>query len=185
MFNVGFNDSRSLKVALVAHCILNQNTVARGLAIAPGLLSSVVRVLESLNYGVVQLPCPETLYSGLLRWWQTKEQYESIGYRLHCRKLARNVTVLSGELTRCGVRIEAVIGLRGSPSCAVSEVSVGWHGGDPLKAEPRNRVSGMGIFMYELKRRLEKIGVKPIFIDIERKTLDRSVSEMIKALTQS
>lgn len=185
MVNIDFNDARSLKVALVAHCILNQNVSARGLAVAPGLLSSVVRVLESLNYGVVQLPCPETLYSGLLRWWQTKEQYESMGYKFHCRKLARSVAVLSGELIRCGVRIEAVIGIRGSPSCAVSEISVGWRGGDPLKAESRNRFSGMGVFMYELKQRLEKVGVKPVFIDIERKMLEKSISEMSKALAQS
>ncbi len=185
MLKVDFDDARSLKVVLVAHCILNQNAAARGLAVAPGLLGGMVRALESLNCGVVQLPCPEVLYSGLLRWWQTKEQYESTGYRLHCRKLARSVAALSGEFARCGVRIEAVIGLRGSPSCAVSEVSVGWRGGDPLKAEPRSRSPGMGVFMHELKRALEKVGVRPMFVDIERRALDKSVSEVIKALTQN
>jgi predicted secreted protein len=43
---------------------------------------------------VVQIPCPETSYVGLKRWWFTKELYDSVSYRRHCRRIAKAVSEL-------------------------------------------------------------------------------------------
>ena len=181
---MSFEDARSGKVVFVAHCVLNQNAVAPGLAVKPGALGEVVAALNELGFGIVQLPCPETLFAGLMRWWQTREQYESVGYRKFCKSLARSVADLAEEFERCGVRVVAVVGMKGSPSCSASEVSYGWRGGDPKRAGERKRAPGFGVFMQELRGELESRGITPLFLDVDRKRLAESVEKLRKTLAR-
>lgn len=65
--DIMFTDSRSKKIVLVAHCILNQNSISDGTADYPGSISEIVEFLFRSNVGIIQMPCPEMLCLGLNR----------------------------------------------------------------------------------------------------------------------
>jgi predicted secreted protein len=86
-----WNDKRSGKIAIVAHCLLNQNSRAQGLVKKP---TTVIEVLDFLAYngiGIIQMPCPEITYAGVLREPRTKEEYNTDLFRKHCRKIAEEI----------------------------------------------------------------------------------------------
>ncbi len=62
-----FNDRRSKRVILVAHCLLNQNAKLDACAHYPGAMKEVAQLLVASGVGIVQLPCPELAYLGLDR----------------------------------------------------------------------------------------------------------------------
>ena len=82
------------KVAFVANCLLNQNAKVCQGAHYPGVVSPVVQALRARGYVLQQLPCPELAFAGVRRWWAVYEQYDTPGYRAHCRRLARAIAPL-------------------------------------------------------------------------------------------
>ncbi len=154
-----FGDSRGLKVALLAHCILNQNSVVAGLARERAMILDLIKVLNELGVGVIQLPCPELMHSGLRRFWQVKEQYGSVGFRKYCRVLAEGVADVVEEFSRNGVEVVALIGIAGSPSCGIRTTTSGDWMGDPRGATSKSKVPGAGVFMEELMEELRRRGV--------------------------
>ena len=79
------------KIAIVSHCILNQNSVVNGLERAEGAFNEVVEILLKNNYGIIQLPCPELIYLGIDREGKTKEEYDTKEYRKLCRELLKPI----------------------------------------------------------------------------------------------
>ena len=180
-------DVRGMKLAVVAHCIMNQNTVAPGLASHRGAVEAFVKLLVEKGYGILQLPCPEATYLGMKRWWMTKNQYDSTGYRSHCRRILEPTLVTLEELTKTGAEY-IVIGVKGSPSCGIYTTTTGEWQGDPSKAtEVKTAKSpGMGVFMEEffgqIKARGIKRPLKTLDIDheeISRKGLPKELTEEI------
>ena len=70
-----FNDKRSKKIILAAHCVINQNSISDGTADFPGQFLEILKILEEENIGIVQLPCPELMCLGLDR----NDKHESSG----------------------------------------------------------------------------------------------------------
>ena len=171
-------DSRSKLLTFVSHCILNQNSVVKGRAVAKGVLKEIIEVFIELGIGIIQLPCPETGYIGLKRFWHTREQYDNIGFREYCHRLAEEAADLALEYERNGYRILAIVGIKRSPSCGVRETTLGWRGGDPRKAGEYRRVKGTGVFMEILKEAFEHRGLKPIMTDIDVSRLSESAAEL-------
>ncbi len=167
-------DKRGHKVILVAHCLLNQNSVVLGLAKRKGVVKELLDEVSQSDVGIVQLPCPELLHFGIRRFWQVKEQMDCEGFRDTCKRLASEVTRVVRELERGGVEVLGVVGVRGSPSCGVTEVNSGEWGGPPTGAVKKRRVRGMGIFMEELSQWLEEVP----FIDWDWDDLEGSVREL-------
>lgn len=149
------------RVAVVAHCLLNQNTVVKPLASHVGAVEALVRALVERGYGVIQLPCPEATYLGMRRWWMSREQYDTASYREHSRRLLEPYVRLLEELSKDGCQF-LLIGVRGSPSCAVesSTSNPAW-GGEPNAARlPQSKKVGRpGVFMEELLRALQERGI--------------------------
>lgn len=108
---------RKRKILIVAHCILNQNTVIDGEARAFGAIPSALQWVEKEGMGVLQLPCPEFTYLGLDRPPMTYEQYDNEGYRAHCRKLLVPVLDQLLEYKRKGYEITGALSIQSSPSC--------------------------------------------------------------------
>ena len=106
------------RVVVLAHCFLNQNTVVKPLASHVGVVSSLIQFIVEKGYGVIQLPCPETIYLGLKRWWMSREQYDTTSYREFSRRLLVPYIRLLEELIKDGCEY-IVIGIKGSPSCAL------------------------------------------------------------------
>jgi len=114
-------DKRSGKIALIAHCIINQNSRAQGLAERSSTITEILGFLMHNKIGIIQMPCPELIYAGILRQPQTKEQYNNVVFREQCRKIADELANQIQEYEKSGIKLRLVIGVNGSPSCGVSE----------------------------------------------------------------
>ena len=146
-------DKRSGKLALVAHCILNQNSRVLGLAERSSVITEIVEFLIHNKVGIIQMPCPEFAYAGMLRQPQTKDQYDNVTFRRHCRKFAKEIVDQILEYAKCGIKTKMVIGVDGSPSCGVNETSRG----NPCEnMAEHERVKGSEILIEELHLALRK-----------------------------
>jgi len=149
------------RAVFVAHCILNQNSKALGFASRPGLVEWLIDFLKHGGCVVEQLPCPEMLYLGMNRWWHTRDQYDTPGFRRHCRRLAKMVADLMEYYLRRGHAI-VLIGIDGSPSCGVNLTGRNpYWGGEPrASAEQYQVVEGTGVWIEELLKEVERRGIK-------------------------
>jgi predicted secreted protein len=180
-------DKRSRKIIVVAHCILNQNSRVQGIAHYPGMVNEIVDVLRKNEVGIIQMPCPELTYAGLLRWSQTREQYDTPAYRRHCRQIASSTADQIEEYSRNNFKVLAVLGVDGSPTCGVDETSVGYKGGNLPKSAPvqeANLKKASGIFIEELRSELKKRkvvvsmrGVKPTHVSQDAAWLEDVLAE--------
>lgn len=110
---------RGKTLVVLAHCILNQNAVVRGLARAPGAFARVVQLLLSNGVGIYQLPCPELTFLGGARPSHTRAEYDTPEYRAHCRVLAGRVVEELADYVQHGYNIAALLGIAESPSCDI------------------------------------------------------------------
>lgn len=155
------------RVVFLMHSALNMNVRAPGIAIHRGAIWDLYRFLIDNGFTVVQIPCPETSYVGLKRWWFTKELYDSVGYRRHCRRIARAVCDLAERYRSQGKRLYFItMGL--SPSCGLrmTQSDPSWEG-KPFETplEPP-AVRGRGVFVEELEEELGRRGIEYRIVDI-------------------
>jgi len=157
-------DKRSKMIALVAHCLLNQNAKVNGFAFFPAMIKPLIDILHKNNFGVIQLPCPETTFSGTRRWWYVREQYDTPGYRAHCRKILEPILSQIVEYQKEGYKV-VMIGLDGSPSCGVrwSGTSETWGGPPKIPEEEMTKypvTKKPGIFIEELTKMIKDAGTE-------------------------
>jgi len=158
-------DSRSKKLLLVCHCILNQNSKIEGFAQFPGVFRPAVELILQSNVGIYQLPCPEMTYLGISRWGSVKDQYNSPFFRRHCQNLAERVVDEVEDYTRRGYRILALASVEGSPTCGVNftvqPAAEPW--GGIITSVPADRfVAGRGTFMEVLQKAIKARELAPI-----------------------
>lgn len=134
-------DKRGRKIVVVAHCVLNQNSRVQGIAYYAGMINEIVDVLRKFEVGVIQMPCPELTYAGLLRPSQSREQYDTPTFRRHCRQIASFTVDQIEEYVRNGFKVLAILGVEGSPTCGV---------------EPPVHGGNLGLLMEELQFELKK-----------------------------
>jgi predicted secreted protein len=177
-----FEDARSKKTVFVSSCLLNTNNKVKGLGRFPGMCKEVVDTLYKYDLGINQMPCPETLYLGVNRWWATKNLYDSVGFRAHCKKLADQMVVYMVEYEKAGYETVAVLSSDGSPTCGVTLTSFdkNW-GGSPVTLDYNDAlIEGPGVFMEELKLAIETAGIKmPQFYGL---ALDDTSTDMNKII---
>src|SRR5262249_58998154 len=109
-------------VAFVAHCLLNQNSKVRDGAHCAGVYSPIVDVLRAKGWRIEQMPCPELAFSGLNRFWAVREQYDTVAFRRHCRRLA---TAVAGAIAARAEQGEdgVLVRVEGSPAIGVTLTS--------------------------------------------------------------
>jgi len=185
-------DSRSKKIALVAHCILNQNAKVGGLARYPAAVRDVVDLLLDHDYGIIQMPCPEMCSAGLRRWWHVREQYSAPPFRRVFQRLAGSVIDQVEEYLREGY-LCVLVGIDGSPSCGVTVTGSDprWGGCPNVRWENQEErlVPGQGVFVEALNNeagarglaRIPQLGVpldvravRQVRCDAIRKFLERA-----------
>lgn len=177
-------DNRSKKIVFVSSCLLNANHKVQGLARYPGMCREVIDTLYENELGVMQLPCPETLYLGIQRWWATKNLYDNVGFRNHCRTLSKQMADYIESYVQVGYETVAVLSSNGSPTCGVDVTCFDeeW-GGCPTGFEFKNSlVEGPGVFMEELKAEIEARKLPmPVFyglaLDDESASLDQIIED--------
>jgi len=173
---------RSRRIALVVHCLLNVNSKVEGLANYRAV-HPVVTALAQRGCGIIQLPCPEMTHSGMKRWGQTLEQYDTPFFQEHCARLAEEAAAQVREYVRCGYEVGPLVGFQGSPSCGVTVTRSGEWGGhfdEERMAQIRargERVDGTGVFVRELVKRLEPLGV--VFTGIDEREGDDGVGRIL------
>jgi predicted secreted protein len=151
------------KVALIAHCLLNQNAKVCEGARYRGIVSPVVEALRSRGYLLLQLPCPELAFAGVRRWWAVYEQYDTPAYRAHCRRLAQGIAPLIEQHLRHGAEV-ILIGLDGSPSTGVRFTSSkpDWGGRPNRPDDDWEIVARPGVWIEELEAELKRRGLPPL-----------------------
>ncbi len=153
-----FTDGRSRRVALVAHCFLNQNAISDGTAIRPAAVREVTDTLLDAQVGILQMPCPELCCLGLDRGDADGGRREVTVENTRIRRameqpeaaekldrLVEHVAEQVLQYRRHGFEVVAVIGANRSPCCGVDTTS-----------DRDREVAGRGVFMERLARRLRQ-----------------------------
>jgi predicted secreted protein len=155
-----FDDQRSKKVLLVAHCVLNQNAKLDACAYYPGVIREVSKVLIDSDVGILQMPCPELLCLGLDRQVATgtqptvEEEDTRIASRLAedqgqvvLHEIVDGLVYQIQEYHKNGFVLTGLVGMNGSPSCGVEST---W-------ADDEEK-QGPGEFIRMLGEKLEQKG---------------------------
>lgn len=166
--------NRSKKIAIISHCIINQNSVVKGEYKDINIFFPFIKKLFEENIGILQLPCPETEYYGLRRWGHVKEQFDNCGYRKYLEKIINSFVDIIKEYINNGYEIVGIYGIAGSPSCGVNlTCSANWEGEISLYKDKEDIVSRIkminesGIFMEIFKSVLDKNKINIPFYDVD------------------
>jgi uncharacterized protein YbbK (DUF523 family) len=124
-------------VALLSHCLLNENVRYLGGATRSGAVAEVVEPYVRAGVGIVQLPCPEQhAWGGVLkphllhlfgnralRWSPLRRPAVAVARALtvlRCRPLVRRTARLVADYQSSGFEVVEVVGVGASPSCGVT-----------------------------------------------------------------
>ncbi len=165
---------RSKKVLIVCHCLLNANAKVYPLANCRGVYRDVVGKSIEEGVGLLQLPCPETVYLGINRWGMSREQHDNPTFQDCCRQmLLPSITQIHG-FAKAGYQIIGIVGMDGSPNCGVNRTCHGYSGGEigpeGIVEEQRKHlkfVPGKGVFMEVLSAMLDEVELDIAFSAIE------------------
>jgi predicted secreted protein len=160
---------RGKKIIVVSHCYLNQNARVRPYASMPGAFKELIIPLIEADFGIIQLPCPETTGCGLNRWEAVTEQYDNPGFRRHCRSILQPYVDQLTEHAKAGDDIRGVLGVPFSPCCGAEHNPSQKNWGGPVtgvEVKPLEIVDGPAIFMQEMMDMCEKAGLSLSFSDV-------------------
>lgn len=153
---------RNKKIALVSHCVFNQNAVVQPLARALGPMKCASVLLES-NCGIYQLPCPEMRMCGMGRVGMNAAQYGGIrGFHELCADMVEDVIRDLKDYLSHGYTIVGLIAINGSPSCSVSGVR--------------------GVLMQHLYARLEEENIDLPYLEIPETGEDEAFLQSVRDL---
>jgi predicted secreted protein len=173
-------------IALVSHCLANQNAKVDEYAVFAGV-SPVIGLLRRRGFILQQMPCPEMSLLGTKRWWHVREQYDTPGYRRHCRALANSVAdVLEARLAE-GPRDVVLLGVDGSPSSGVTLTGIGTDPNLPWGGRPEDVpsaiVPGKGVWIEELEAVIAERGLPaPRLLGIPMELPGYSVEQSLREL---
>lgn len=108
---------RNRKIAIVAHCVMNQNAVLTDWERSEGPFKSFVLPLIEQGVSLLQLPCPELTFGGVGREPQSYDAYDTPAYRQHCQFLLEPFFLHVEALLKDGCEVVQLIGIENSPSC--------------------------------------------------------------------
>ena len=164
-----FTDKRSKSIIFLAHCILNQNAVSDGTASYPGFVNEILELINSTDFGIVQMPCPELYCLGLdrgdpkggtrpvpeenTRIRKEMSHKESIE---KTKQLAQQVIYQITEYIKHRFEVKGIVGINRSPSCGVESTS-----------KNNKEVAGEGVFISELSNELIKKNIYINFVGIK------------------
>lgn len=165
---------RSKKIAVLSHCIINQNSVVKGEYKEMNTFFPFIKKLFENNIGIVQLFCPETECYGLKRWGHVKEQFDNIGYKNYSKKTIDLFVDTIKEYINNGYEIIGIYGIAGSPSCGVElTCSADWEGEIKLYKDKEDILSRVkmknesGVFMEIFKSVLKENKIDISFYDVD------------------
>ncbi len=175
-----FNDKRSKKIILVAHCLLNQNSISDNTADFPSQFEEAVTLLMSYQVGIIQLPCPELACLGLDRKDKAGGKREILKENSRIRNLMQkeeNITILKSMAREQVKQIEdykkhafgvvGLIGMNRSPSCGIDTTS-----------KDGKEMKGKGIFMEILENEFKRKNIEIKMIGVETSSIEDSLERV-------
>jgi len=179
-----FSDSRSKKLALVSHCILNQNAISDSTADFPSQYRQILDLLVENHIGIIQLRCPELMCLGLNRQDDLGGGRDVLVENSRIRRLLEergNIDKLRGyaddikfevcEYLKHGFTIVGIIGVNRSPSCGIETTT-----------RDSKEVPGYGVFMCELKAALETVNIALPMVGTKTGEVEESVRAVKKLI---
>ncbi len=155
---------RKKNVVILAHCILNQNSVVRDWERAQGGFTNIILEILQANIGIIQLPCPEFSYLGENRPPMTKNEYETDAYHKFCKTLIKPTIQQIEEYLNNGYHLKGIVGISDSPSCDIKGVQ--------------------GIFMEELFKLLDSRKIKLRTFEIPEQYIEGEAEKIVSQFKQ-
>lgn len=182
-------DLRGRKIVFVSNCILNANNKVLEFARYPGMFFEILSTLNKYGIGVQQMPCPETLHQGNLRWWHSKNLFDNAGYRKKCRELAEQQADYLENYKIANYQVVAILVCDGSPSCGYNISSYYENGGGHPSEPVRSLRDVPGVYTEELLKAIESRGltVPPIYglpMDNKEKTNEEIIADFDKFVAE-
>jgi predicted secreted protein len=131
-----FDDARSRRVIILAHCLLNQNAISDGTADLPSQFTELLDLLTCNHIGIIQLPCPELLCLGLDRGdcdgakrpvldenSRIRDLIEENGNIAILRQRVKELVLQILGYHRHGFEVVGIVGVNRSPSCGIETTS--------------------------------------------------------------
>ena len=175
-----FDDNRSKSIIVVAHCLLNQNSISDGTADFPSQFRALIDLIMTHNIGLIQLPCPELTCLGLDRrdklggtrpLLQENSRIRNLlgepGNVEQLRLKAEEVASHIQEYESYGFKVLAVIGINRSPSCGVETTSKDGH-----------EVAGHGVFIELISEALQQKGQTIKLMGVKTSESEESVRKL-------
>ena len=175
-----FNDSRSKKIVLVSHCLLNQNSISDGTADLPSAVEKITSLIQMKNVGIIQMPCPELMSLGLDRGdhagvsrevvvenSRIRSELEKPENRTKLQSLVDGLVFQIKQYKTNGFDIKGVIGMNRSPSCGVTTTS-----------RDDDEVAGEGVFIEMLKSQLSDQDLDINVVGIKTSEYSESIKQV-------
>lgn len=108
---------RNKKLVILAHCLLNQNSVLLNWERSSGPFAEILGLLSRHQVSILQLPCPELAYLGLERPPMSFEEYNTFNYKVHCMHMLKPFALQLKHYLENDYQILGILGIEGSPSC--------------------------------------------------------------------
>ena len=182
-----FNDNRSRKLIIVAHCIVNQNSISDGTADFPSQFEEIVGLLSENKLGIIQLPCPELSCLGLDRKDKAGATRDLLSENTRIRGLmeepqnmmklrakADDIIEQLEEYQHYGFEILGLIGINRSPSCGIETTT------QNAREEP-----GRGVFVEVLAEELRHKGMTLEMIGVKTSKVEQSVAHVKELIQRS
>jgi len=163
------------KIILVSHCILNSNSAIHGRTCNHRLAREIINTALTNNISIIQLPCPEITLLGAKRWAQSFEQYDTTAFAKHCKKIIEPIVDQIVDHSNDNVKLVAAIGIAGSPSCGIYEVSSAPYSGlipgmTGAEALPEaTAIPRQGHFIQILQKQLRLAGIHFKLLELPKK----------------
>ena len=180
-----FDDARSKRVVILAHCLLNQNSISDGTADLPSQFENIIECLMSSRIGLIQLPCPELLCLGLDRGDQRgadrplleettriRELMGEAGRVYVLRERANDLVQQIRQYQSHGFEVLGVIGVDRSPSCGVATTTISG-----------SEQPGRGVFFEILAEALEDSGIELPMIGTKTSEPEASLAKVRQLLS--
>lgn len=174
-------DLRNKKIIILAHCLLNTNSKVAGFSPQASGEQSLVSLLLSKGYGIMQLPCPENRVYGNKRWGQSREQFDNPHFRKECQKMLSPYIDEILDYIKNGYEIAGIISVYGSPSCGYkASFSTASYGGEldistvQLLIDSGKLSDSSGIFMEEFENLLKTSNLDLPFFNFIEENPDKS-----------
>lgn len=161
---------RSNRFAFVSFCLLSQAVRADGLVRKyPAVVEPVISLLIQHNINIIQMPCPELLFDSFHRKPCGKAKYDNSSNRTICSDLAKQILDQIKMLKKNGQKIEMILGIDFSPSCAVHQL---------MGHKPRRPIAGTGIYTEELSRLIKKENIRIPIIGVSTYAVESTINEI-------